>query len=83
VQMRVRKSFQEGDTAKPAAMASEGTVQWPALGAVVGPFVFTLCWFVLGFLSPGYTLWGTRIAPLHAHKPAPSVGLVSAQPAHS
>jgi hypothetical protein len=39
VQMRVRKSFQEGDTAKPAAMASEGTVQWPALGAVVGPFV--------------------------------------------
>jgi Protein of unknown function (DUF998) len=33
------------------------------LGAVVGPVLFTLSWSVLGFLSPGYTLWGTKIAP--------------------
>ncbi len=37
-----------------------------ALGAVAGPVVFTLGWFVLGFLSPGYTLFGTRIAPYSA-----------------
>jgi hypothetical protein len=36
---------------------------WVALGAVAGPVLFTLAWLVLGFLSPGYTAWGTRIAP--------------------
>jgi len=34
-----------------------------ALGAVAGPVLFTVGWFVLGFISPGYTMWGTRIAP--------------------
>lgn len=48
--------------AKPALMAAEKT-RWLALGAAVGPVLFTLSWFVLGFLSPGYTLWGTKIAP--------------------
>lgn len=33
------------------------------LGAVAGPVLFTLAWLVLGFLSPGYTIYGTRIAP--------------------
>ena len=33
------------------------------LGAVVGPIALTAAWLVLGFLSPGYTLWGTRVAP--------------------
>lgn len=37
--------------------------RWLALGAVAGPILFTLGWFVLGFISPGYTMWGTRIAP--------------------
>jgi hypothetical membrane protein len=36
---------------------------WLALGAVAGPALLTLAWFVLGFISPGYTMWGTRIAP--------------------
>jgi hypothetical membrane protein len=36
---------------------------WLALGAVAGPVLITLAWFVLGFISPGYTMWGTRIAP--------------------
>ncbi len=31
-----------------------------ALGTVVGPVLFTLAWFVLGILSPGYTLFGYR-----------------------
>jgi hypothetical membrane protein len=34
-----------------------------ALGAVAGPILFTVAWIVLGFLSPGYTIYGTRIAP--------------------
>jgi hypothetical protein len=87
VEMRLRKSIQEGgnelqtSTAKPAAMASGGTVRWPALGAVVGPVLFTLSWFVLGFLSPGYTLWGTRIAPYSPmSQPVSGLGLGSTSP---
>ena len=49
--------------AKPAAQASPEATRWLALGAVAGPVLFTLAWFILGFLSPGYTAWGTRIAP--------------------
>jgi uncharacterized protein DUF998 len=37
--------------------------RWLALGAIVGPVLFTLAWLVLGFLSPGYTAWGIRFAP--------------------
>jgi Protein of unknown function (DUF998) len=40
-----------------------GSARWMALGAVAGPIIFTLGWLILGFLSPGYTLWGVRIAP--------------------
>src|ERR1700719_2319464 len=36
---------------------------WLSLGAGAGPILFTIAWLVLGFLSPGYSLWGTRIAP--------------------
>jgi hypothetical protein len=41
----------------------KSAVRWLPLGAVAGPLLFTIAWFVLGFLSPGYSLWGTRIAP--------------------
>lgn len=34
--------------------------QWLALGAVVGPILFTLAWLVLGFVSTGYTLFDHR-----------------------
>jgi hypothetical protein len=34
-----------------------------ALGAIAGPVVFTLGWVVLGFISPGYTMWGVHVAP--------------------
>jgi len=37
--------------------------RWLALGAIAGPVLLTAAWFVLGFMSPGYTLWGTHIAP--------------------
>src|SRR5919204_5246623 len=36
---------------------------WLALGAIAGPLLFDVAWFVLGLLSPGFTVWGTRIAP--------------------
>src|SRR5258706_4952108 len=50
-------------SAKPPAPATPRPAGWLALGAVAGPVLFTLAWFILGFLSPGYTAWGTRIAP--------------------
>jgi uncharacterized protein DUF998 len=34
-----------------------------ALAAVIGPILFTLMWLILGFISPGYTIYGTEIAP--------------------
>ncbi len=33
------------------------------LGAVAGPIVMTVAWLVLGFVSPGYYMWGVHIAP--------------------
>ncbi|MCW3815955.1 DUF998 domain-containing protein [Micromonospora sp. DR5-3] len=36
------------------------STRWLALGAVVGPVLFTLAWLVLGILSPGYTFFGHR-----------------------
>jgi hypothetical protein len=50
-------------SAKPAALAAPQSARWLALGAVAGPVLFTLAWFVFGFLSPGYRLFGTLIAP--------------------
>src|SRR5437867_3938698 len=44
-------------------LATPLIVRWLALGAVAGPVLFTLAWFILGFLSPGYSLFGTLIAP--------------------
>ncbi len=39
------------------------TARWLALGCVIGPVLFTLAWFVLGFLSPGYEVGGDWISP--------------------
>src|SRR5260370_19225803 len=56
-------------SARPAA-------GWIGLGAVAGPILFTLGWFVLGFISPGYTMWGSRIAPYSAiSQPLSGLGL--------
>jgi hypothetical membrane protein len=38
------------------------TRSYLALGAVVGPILFTLAWVVLGFVNTGYTLWGVHVA---------------------
>ena len=50
--------------------------RWLALGVIAGPVLFTLGWFVIGFISPGYTMWGTRIAPYSAvSQPLSGLGL--------
>jgi hypothetical protein len=47
---------------QPNSIPSQ-TARWLALGAVAGPILFTLAWLILGFVSPGFTIWGTEIAP--------------------
>jgi hypothetical protein len=56
--------------------AERSAASWVALGAVAGPVLFTVGWFVLGFISPGYTMWGARIAPYSAiSQPLSGLGL--------
>jgi hypothetical membrane protein len=65
-----------GGGAKPAALASRETTRWLALGAIAGPVLFTLAWFLLGFLSPGYSVFGTLIAPyLPISQPISGLGI--------
>ena len=46
------------------------------LGAIAGPVVLTIAWLVLGFVSPGYYLWGTHVAPYSAvSQPISGLGL--------
>lgn len=54
---------------------------WLALGAVAGQALFTLAWFVLGFLSPGFTIFGTVIKPYSAiTTPLSGLGLGTTAP---
>src|SRR3712207_3908 len=63
-------------SAKSAAPAAPQSARWLALGALAGPALFTLAWFVLGFLSPGYRLFGTLIAPYSSiSQPISGLGL--------
>src|SRR5215213_11752213 len=48
---------------KPTAPAIPDATRWLALGAVAGPVLFTLAWFVLGFLTSGFTIFDTVIEP--------------------
>lgn len=46
------------------------------LGAIAGPILFNLAWIILGPLSTGYTLFGTRIEPYNAiAQPVSGLGL--------
>lgn len=40
--------------------------RWLALGAGAGHILFTLSWFILGFLSPGFRMFGIVIEPYSA-----------------
>ncbi len=60
---------------------SPAIARWLALGAIIGPVVFTLAWFILGFVSPGYTLFGTEIASYSPiSQPISGLGMGSTAP---
>jgi hypothetical protein len=48
------------------ASAARPAAHWLALGAVAGQVLFTLAWFTLGFVSRGFTIFGTLIQPYSA-----------------
>lgn len=48
--------------------------RWLALGAVAGPVIYTFAWFILGFISSGYTIFGTYI-PTYSPITQPISGL--------
>ena|SRR5215469_16766761 len=54
----------EGTPAQSAAQASPQVFRWLALGAVVGPVLFTLAWIILGAARPGYSLLRQQISDL-------------------
>jgi hypothetical protein len=52
-----------------------------ALGAIVGPIVFNLAWLLLGFVSPGYTLFGHRFTDYSPiSQPISGLGMGSTAP---
>jgi hypothetical membrane protein len=66
---------------RPAVPARPNLSRVLALGAVAGPALFTLAWFVLGFVSSGYTVSGTRIAPYsHLTQPISGLGMSGTAP---
>src|SRR5215207_11013903 len=66
---------------EPRAPVIPEATRWLALGAVAGPVLFTLAWFVLGFLSPGFTNFGTVIEPYSpVSQPISDLGLGSTAP---
>ena len=71
-----------GTTAKKLRYSSPNdATSWLALGAVVGPVLFTLTWVVLGFVSTGYELWDLTIetySPIS--QPISGLGLGSTGP---
>jgi len=52
-----RISARQSDAAPARAMAA---------AAIVGPVLFTLTWLILGFVSPGFTLFDVRVEPYSA-----------------
>lgn len=56
-------------------------MHWLTAAAIVGPVFFTLVWFTLGFISPGYPLWDLWIAPYSAlSQPISGLGLGQTAP---
>ncbi len=53
-------------TTQPSTLIVPKTARWLALSMVAGQVLFTLAWFILGFVSPGFTIFGTVIEPYSA-----------------
>jgi hypothetical protein len=65
----------------PAVPPTPAVTRWLALDALAGPALFTLAWFVFGFLSPGYTIFGTEISPYSPiSQPVSGLGLGPSAP---
>ena len=47
-------------------MNEQSFYRWLALGAGAGHILFTLSWLLLGFLSPGFSMFGILIEPYSA-----------------
>ncbi|GAB3835161.1 DUF998 domain-containing protein [Dactylosporangium cerinum] len=66
---------------RPATPVRANLSRVLALGAVAGPVVFTSAWLVLGFVSSGYTVSGTHIAPYsHVSQPISGLGMSGTAP---
>lgn len=52
-----------GGSVKTTAPMITKATRWLAFGAVAGPTLFSLAWFILGFVSPGFTIFNTLVAP--------------------
>jgi hypothetical protein len=50
-------------TPPPPRAPARQTARWMATGAIAGPVLFTVAWLVLGWVSPGFTIFGTEISP--------------------
>lgn len=62
------------------AAADRRAAAWLALGAIGGPAIFTAAWLVLGFVSRGYTAWGTYVAYSPIHQTVSGLGLGATAP---
>jgi Protein of unknown function (DUF998) len=61
--MTIQSAGSPGETLGAVSPSVPRIARWLALGAVVGPILFTVAWIVLGAISPGYTAWGITFAP--------------------
>lgn len=60
----------------PSSGARSDLARKAALCAVLGPALFAVAWTVLGFVSPGFTVFGTAIHPYSAlSHPVSGLGL--------
>lgn len=57
------------------ALVEQPAARWLALGAAAGPVLFTATWLVLGFLSPGYTAWGSYVPYSAIHQGISGLGM--------
>lgn len=44
-------------------MRDPKTIRWLSSGTLIGPILFTLTWFILGFVSSGFTIYGVTVSP--------------------
>ncbi|MEU7869920.1 DUF998 domain-containing protein [Dactylosporangium sp. NPDC049140] len=69
------------DVPAPPVAARPDVPRVLALGTIAGPGLFTLAWLVLGFISTGYTVGGTRIEPYsHISQPISGLGMGATAP---